>query len=295
MMEPGEEGLTGWTMVLTAASRPGWVATVTTGMDGAFAFKGLSAATYAITEIEKPGWHNTNGLPHFVTVREGEIATTENEIGSVQDRVALTLTRGASPMTFRSAGEVIRFTYTMRNAGNVGLVPPFSITDDRVPVTLPSIQRLVPGAQVSFSASYTVTPADVAAGFIASTAVVRVHGVVQSNAAKITCALVRPVDTSLLISASHYGRRRHQQVTVYTRLKAGPGARFAGCEVLFQVKRPGASTWTTVATRSTSAATGKAIYRTSLHTRGTYQWRTRFSGTGDMKAALSRTIRIRVR
>lgn len=294
MMETGEEGLAGWTMVLSSASRPGWVETTTTGATGAFAFTGLPAATYSITEVAKPGWHNTNGLPHVVTVRDGQIASTENEIGAVQDHAEVTLIRGASPLTFRSVGQVIRFTYTLRNTGNVGLLPPFVISDDKVAVKFPAIERLVPRADVSFAASYTVTQADVNAGFVRSAAVVRVDGFLQSNTATVTCTLDRPVDTSLLISASHYGRRRHQQVTVYTRLKADVGAQFTGCQVLFQVKRPGSSTWTTVATRSAGTTTGKASYRTTLHSRGTYQWRAKFGGMGRMDAATSRTILIKV-
>lgn len=295
MREPGEEGLAGWTMILTSASRPGWQATATTGADGTFAFTGLVAATYAVTEVEKAGWHNTNGLPHYVTVLEGQIADTDNEIGSVEDRVELTLTRSASPMTYVSAGDVITFTYTVRNTGNVGFHAPFSITDDKVPVTFPNIQTLPACAETSFTAKYTVTQADVDAGMITSTAVARVADFAHSSAATITVRLnVVAADTDLLISASHYGRRRHQKVTIYSRLKAGAGAQYLGCEVLFQVKRPGSTSWTTVAQRTVDPLTGKARYVTALNFRGTYQWRTRFLGTDHFESTASRTVRIKV-
>jgi predicted ester cyclase len=103
-----------------------------------------------------------------------------------------------------------------------------------------------------------------------------------------------PLDTDLLISASHYGQRRHQKVTIYTRLKDGPGATFTGCFVKFQTKRPGSNTWVTVVTKMVSPTTGKANYRATLNYKGTYQWRTVFVGTDDFQPSTSRTIKIKV-
>lgn len=103
------------------------------------------------------------------------------------------------------------------------------------------------------------------------------------------------LDTTLLISASHYGQKRHQKVTIYTRLKDGPQVTFIGCFVKFQTKRPGSNTWVTVATKPVNPVTGQANYRTTLNYKGTYQWRTVFSGTDDFEASTSRTIKIKVR
>lgn len=137
---------------------------------------------------------------------------------------------------------------------------------------------LIDGVQVPTKTSYTFT------------------NVQANHSIQVTFSndVDNPVDTTLLISASHYGQKRHQKVTIYTRLKDGANAQFFGCEVKFQTKRPGASTWVTVATKTLVPSNGKANYRTTLNYKGTYQWRTVFSGTDDFQPSTSRTIKIKV-
>ncbi|GGF30705.1 DUF7507 domain-containing protein [Echinicola rosea] len=80
----------------------------------------------------------------------------------------LTVNKSANPDDFTSAGEVITYTITVTNTGNV------TVTD--VVVTDPltgmneTIPTLAPGETMTFTEEYTVTEADVTNGFITNTA-----------------------------------------------------------------------------------------------------------------------------
>lgn len=104
-----------------------------------------------------------------------------------------------------------------------------------------------------------------------------------------------PIDTRLQISASHYGQRRHQAVTIFTRLKATPTSNFGGCEVQFLIRVPGSSTYTVHTTKLVDAVTGRANIRVKLDRHGSYYFKVRFLGTDDFQPSTSRTVRIRVR
>ncbi len=53
---PGEQGLSGWTIKLAT---PAGVLTATTGGNGAYSFSKLAAGTYVLSEVPRPGWLQT--------------------------------------------------------------------------------------------------------------------------------------------------------------------------------------------------------------------------------------------
>lgn len=70
-------------------------------------------------------------------------------------------------------GERVRYTFTLRNTGNVALLQ-VSVTDPALtPQLVGSVARLAPGATASLSASYTLTQADIDHGSVTNSALGR--------------------------------------------------------------------------------------------------------------------------
>jgi uncharacterized repeat protein (TIGR01451 family) len=86
-------------------------------------------------------------------------------LGPVQER-AFTLAKDAVQGNFDAVGDVLTYSYTVTNSGNVTLTAQPVVVDDRIPtVTCESIGTgLVPGAALACTGSYTVTQADLDAG-----------------------------------------------------------------------------------------------------------------------------------
>lgn len=58
IQDAGEGGLAGWTILLTDAAG-NLVASVLTGANGEYCFKGLALGTYTVAEVNQPGWTQT--------------------------------------------------------------------------------------------------------------------------------------------------------------------------------------------------------------------------------------------
>jgi len=86
--------------------------------------------------------------------------------------IDISLTKTASPTTYSAVGDVITYTYVIKNTGDVTLGS-FTLDDDKVPpanfnCTLPPI--LNSGASVTCTGTYTITQADIAAGSVTNKA-----------------------------------------------------------------------------------------------------------------------------
>jgi uncharacterized repeat protein (TIGR01451 family) len=96
---------------------------------------------------------------------------------------ALTIVKTATPATYDAVGDVIGYSYLVTNSGDVMLVGPFTITDDKASnENCPALPAsLNPGETVTCTASYTIVAGDVttksvtnvasAHGFLGTTAV----------------------------------------------------------------------------------------------------------------------------
>jgi hypothetical protein len=84
---------------------------------------------------------------------------------------ALTLDKTADVSTFSVAGTVIHYSYLLTNSGDVALIGPFTVTDDKVTVTCPATPTsIAPLETITCTASYTTTAADVTAKSVVNTA-----------------------------------------------------------------------------------------------------------------------------
>jgi uncharacterized repeat protein (TIGR01451 family) len=74
----------------------------------------------------------------------------------------LSLNKSADRTTYTSVGQVIVYTYVVRNIGGVALTGPFTVTDDKLGAFLcgSSTTVLAPGASVTCTKSYTIKAKD---------------------------------------------------------------------------------------------------------------------------------------
>jgi LPXTG-site transpeptidase (sortase) family protein len=80
----------------------------------------------------------------------------------------IALGKTADVTTFSNAGQIITYTYTITNTGNLDLYPVYTVVDDKVAVVNCPIlpDTLVPGGSVVCTAAYIVSNDDLTAGSI---------------------------------------------------------------------------------------------------------------------------------
>ena len=130
----------------------------------------LDAGSVTNTATAKAGNTTSNAASQTVTAEQGR---------------ALTLTKTATPTTYTKVGDVIGYSYGVKNSGNVTLAGPFTVTDDKVTVTCPATASLAPNASLTCTASHSITQADLDAGSVTNTATAKA-GNTTSNAASQT-------------------------------------------------------------------------------------------------------------
>jgi len=132
-------------------------------------------ASYSITQADLDNGSVTNKA----TATNGTV--TSNEATATVTAVShpvLTLDKSADPMTYDSVGDVISYNYLMTNSGNVTLTSPFTISDDKATnESCPPITSLAPGDSITCTSSYTITQADLDAGWVKNTAQGHANGI----------------------------------------------------------------------------------------------------------------------
>ncbi|MZQ99449.1 MAG: hypothetical protein GT601_17420, partial [Acidaminobacter sp.] len=96
----------------------------------------------------------------------------DSETVTADQMPALTLVKAASPNLYYKVGDIITYTYTLTNSGNVTLDGPFTITDNKATaaVTQPADGKLSPGESCTGTATHIITQDDLNALFVKNTA-----------------------------------------------------------------------------------------------------------------------------
>jgi hypothetical protein len=133
-------------------------------------------------------------------------AGTSCDAGAVQTAgvpSALTVTTSAAPATFNAAGQVITYSYLVRDTGTGLGVNGITVTDPAVPgVSCPS--RVLPGGQSeTCTGTYTTTAADLAAGKITDTATVAGYAANGVPVAPSTATVTVPEDWPPAVTGVH--------------------------------------------------------------------------------------------
>ena len=93
-----------------------------------------------------------------------------NVIPTVQN-AALTIVKSASPTTYDSIGQTLKYTYTVTNNGNVSISAPITVTDDKFgTISLQSSGILSPGSSVTGTTTYKIIDADINVGYVVNLA-----------------------------------------------------------------------------------------------------------------------------
>ena len=125
-------------------------------------------ATYVVTQADL----NAGSVINLAT---GQATFNGQPVNSNQDSVTvpgvqtpqLTLDKTTSTANYDSVGDVISYSYLLTNSGNVSLVAPYSVSDNKATVTCPQTPSpLVPGGTITCTATYVVTQADLNAGSV---------------------------------------------------------------------------------------------------------------------------------
>src|SRR5439155_569367 len=121
-------------------------------------------ASYAITQADLDAGSVTN----HATATNGTVTSNQaTATVTATQAPALKLTKTAAESTYANVGDVIHYSYTFENIGNVTLSAPYAVSDDTTPSSSPSTPAtLAPGASVTCTASYTITQADLDAGSV---------------------------------------------------------------------------------------------------------------------------------
>ena len=98
---------------------------------------------------------------------------------------SLLLAKQALTASFQNAGDVLSYSYVVTNSGTSTITGLVSIIDNLANVTCPVVGSLAPGDAIICSGTYTVTAADVTAGFVTNLATAY-QGTTVSNEATAT-------------------------------------------------------------------------------------------------------------
>ena len=105
------------------------------------------------------------GQEHGQGDRERDRVEPDDETVTAVQTKSVSLVKTASPLTYSAVGDVISYSYAVKNTGNVTLAGPVTVADDKATVTCPA-GGLAPGATITCTASYTITQADLDSGSV---------------------------------------------------------------------------------------------------------------------------------
>lgn len=150
-------------------------------------------ASYVVTQADLDAGSITN----TATAQSGVTTSPPSTVTiNGNQQPALTLDKTSSTASFDAVGDTLAYSYLVTNSGNVTLTAAVTVTDDRITapntVACPALPGggLAPGAQLTCTATYTITQADLDAGSVTNTATAQSGGV-TSNPDSVTVAGVQ--------------------------------------------------------------------------------------------------------
>src|SRR5215213_4231699 len=159
-------------------------------------FSQLHPGSFSITEDALPaGWQFSNvtctadngssfqidSATRRVDITLGNVGQVDCTYSNLQEHPELSIVKTATEQSFDEVGDVVHYTITATNTGNVTLAN-VTVTDPKVSNLVCSPvagSSLAPGAAMTCTATHTITQADLDAGHYANTACVNATGAAQ--------------------------------------------------------------------------------------------------------------------
>ena len=129
-------------------------------------------ATYTTTQADLDAGRIVNTATATATAPNGDVLTRQSSVTVLASQgPAILLAKSPSITTFTGPGVPVTYTYVVTNTGNVTLTA-VTVTDPMPGLSAVDcpISTIAPNAQVTCTASYTTTQANVDAGFVRNTA-----------------------------------------------------------------------------------------------------------------------------
>jgi len=128
------------------------------------------SADYAVVQADIDAGEVTNVA---FAVSNGERSASDTVTVTGTQEPALSIAKSSEAATFASVGEVVTYNYLVTNTGNVTITEAITVSDDRIEtVTCPALPEggFAPAANLTCSADYTVSQADIDAGDVTNIA-----------------------------------------------------------------------------------------------------------------------------
>ena len=184
---------------------------------------------YLTTAADVAAGYSSGTWTVTATPAQGSAVTqTSNYIIPKQTISTWTLTTAPNTTTYANAGDVVTYTYTVTNSGNVGILGGTVVTDT-IGSTITCFLGTIPaGGSAQCTGAYTVTPADVAAHrSLVNTATITGQNASGSAMPVVTAAAAEvmhavPPGLALSVSASEFSTA--PQVITYTYVVRNTGS-----------------------------------------------------------------------
>lgn len=128
------------------------------------------SADYAVTQADIDAGEVTNVA---FALSGGERSAPDTVTITGTQEPALAIVKSAASESFASIEQIITYNYAVTNTGNVTITSPVTVSDDKISaVTCPELpaEGLAPQESLTCSADYSVTQADIDAGFVTNIA-----------------------------------------------------------------------------------------------------------------------------
>lgn len=144
-------------------------------------------------DFHKSSLYTTNSAMNNKSTNSNTAMLTTTSLQSP----ALTVLELASPTTYSTVGQPIRYIYTVTNSGNVNTTGPINIIDSRINGLISIYNNdLAPGQSVTGKSNYSITQGDINSGSVTISVYAKILMVANNN-------IISNKDITKLIAARH--------------------------------------------------------------------------------------------
>jgi uncharacterized repeat protein (TIGR01451 family) len=157
-------------------------------------------ASYTVTQADLDAGSVVNSAT--ATIGATTSAADQVTVPAVQTR-SLFLDKTSASGNYNAVGNVLTYSYLLRNTGNVTLTGALSVTDDKTTVNCPALPGtgLAPNATHTCTSTYTVTQADIDAGSVVNTATAAI-GATAAPSDQVTVPAIKSPSMSIVKNAT---------------------------------------------------------------------------------------------